>query len=142
MKKDVAKFVAKCLTCQQVKIEHQKLAGMLQPLPIPEWKWDHVTMDFVSGLPKSIQGHETIWVIVDRLTKTAHFLPVGQTDSLDSLSRRYVREIVRLHGVPISIVSDRDPRFTSQFWQSLQAALGTDLCFSTAFHPQTDGQSE
>ena len=100
------------------------------------------TMDFVMGLPKSAQGYETIWVIVDRLTKTTHFLPVGQTDTLDSLSRRYVREIVRLHGVPISIVSDRDPRFTSRFWQSLQAALGTDLCFSTTFHSQTDGQSE
>ena len=116
MKKDVARFVAKCLTCQQVKIEHQKPAGMLQPLSIPEWKWDHVTMDFVTGLPKSTQGHETIWVIVDRLTKTAHFLPMGQTDSLDSLNRRYVREIVRLHGVLISIVLDRDPHFTSQFW--------------------------
>ena len=142
MKSDVAKFVAKCLTCHQVKAEPQKPAGTLQPLPIPEWKWEHITMDFVTRLPKSAQSHETIWVIVDRLTKTTHFLPVGQTNTLDSLSRRYVREIVRLHGVPISIVSDRDPRFTSQFWKSLQTALGTNLCFSTAFHPQTDGQSE
>ena len=142
MKADVARFVVKCLTCQQVKAEHQKPAGKLQPLSIPEWKLDHVTMDFVAGLPKSVQGHEAIWVIVDRLTKSAHFLPVSMTDTLESLSRRYIREIVRLHGVPITIVSDRDPRFTSQFWQSLQTALGTSMCFSTTFHPQTDGQSE
>ena len=142
MKVDVAKFVSRCLTCQQVKVEHQRPAGMLRPLSIPEWKWEHVTMDFVSGLPKSQQGHEMIWVIVHRLTKMAYFLPARLTDTLESLSRKYIREIIRLHGVPMSIVSDRDPRFTSQFWQSLQEALGTKLCFSTAFHPQTDGQSE
>ncbi|KAL2226202.1 UNVERIFIED_CONTAM: Transposon Tf2-12 polyprotein [Sesamum indicum] len=142
MKKDVAEFVAKCMTCQQVKAEHQAPAGKLRPLSIPEWKWEKITMDFVVGLPRTFKKHDAIWVIVDRLTKSAHFLPVRITDSLDKLAGLYISEIVRLHGIPISIVSDRDPRFTSRFWESLQRALGTKLHFSTAFHPQTDGQSE
>ncbi|KAL0417133.1 UNVERIFIED_CONTAM: Transposon Tf2-11 polyprotein [Sesamum latifolium] len=133
--------LAKCITCQQVKAEHQAPAGKLRPLSIPEWKWE-ITMDFIVGLPRTLRKHDAIWVIVDRLTKSAHFLPIRQGDSLDKLAELYVAEIVRLHGVPVSIVSDRDPRFTSRFWGSLQRALGTKLHFSTAFHPQTDGQSE
>ncbi|KAL0411358.1 UNVERIFIED_CONTAM: Transposon Ty3-G Gag-Pol polyprotein [Sesamum latifolium] len=108
MKKDVAEFVAKCMTCQQVKAEHQAPA---------EWKWEKITMDFVVGLPRTLRKHDAIWVIVDRLTKSAHFLPIRQGDSLDKLAELYVAEIVRLHGVPVSIVSDRDPRFTSRFWE-------------------------
>ena len=96
----------------------------------------------MTGLPRTQRQHDAIWVIVDRLTKSAHFLPINVKDSLEKLAKFYVDEIVRLHGVPVSIVSDRDPRFTSRFWPSLQAALGTRLHFSTAFHPQTDGQSE
>ncbi|KAL0285964.1 UNVERIFIED_CONTAM: Transposon Ty3-G Gag-Pol polyprotein [Sesamum calycinum] len=142
MKKDVAEFVARCLTCQQVKAEHQAPAGKLHPLTIPEWKWEKITMDFIVGLPRTFRKHDAIWVVVDRLTKSAHFLPIRQNDSLDKLAELYVSEIVRLHGIPTSIVSDRDPRFTSHFWGSLQRALGTKLHFSTAFHPQTDGQSE
>ena len=142
MKKDIAKFVARCLIYQQVKAEHQRPAGLLQRIPIPEWKWDHINMDFVVGLPRTRQGHDAIWVIVDRLTKSAHFLAIRRTDPLDRLADLYCREIIRLHSVPLSIISDRDPRFTSRFWQSLQQALGTQLRFSTAFHPQTDGQSE
>ena len=99
-------------------------------------------MDFVSGFPTTSSGQDAIWFIVDRLTKTTHFLPIRLAQSVDSLSRIYVREIVRLHGVPSSIVSDRDPHFTSRFWRCLQQALGSDLLFSTTFHPQTDGQSE
>ena len=98
-------------------------------------------MDFVTGLPRTQRQHDAIWVIVDRLTKSAHFLPINVEDSLEKLAQLYVDEIVRLHGVPVSIVSDRDPRFTSRFWPSLQAAIGTHLHFSIAFHPQTDGQS-
>ncbi|KAL0462737.1 UNVERIFIED_CONTAM: Transposon Tf2-11 polyprotein [Sesamum latifolium] len=139
--KDVAEFVAKCLTCQQVKAEHQAPAGKLHPLSIPEWKWEKITMDFVIGLPRTFRKHDAVWVIVDRLTKSAHFLPIYQ-NSLDKLAELYISEIVRLHGIPTSIVSDRDPRFTSHFWGSLHKALGTKLHFSTAFHPQTDGQSE
>ena len=142
MKKDVVRFVEKCLTCQQVKAEHQRPAGTLQPLEIPEWKWEQITMDFVSGLPRSPMNHDSIWVIVDRLTKTAHFIPILMTYSMDRLAELYIQHIVRLHGVPKSIVSDRDTRFTSKFWKSLQNALGTRLRFSSAFHPQTDGQSE
>ena len=99
-------------------------------------------MDFVTGLPRARNGHDAIWVIVDRLTKSAHFIAIKQTDKLDKLAELYEKEIVRLHGVPISIISDRDPRFTSTFWKSLHKVLGTRLHFSSAYHPQTDGQSE
>ncbi|KAG4215071.1 hypothetical protein ERO13_A01G154550v2 [Gossypium hirsutum] len=113
---------------------------LLQPIVIPEWKWDRVTMDFVSSLPLTPSKKDRVWVIVDRLTKSAHFVPIRTDYLLDKLAELYV--IVRLHGVPIYIVSDRDLRFTSRFWKKLQDALGTKLHFSTAFHPQTDGQSE
>ena len=142
MKKDISEFVSKCLICQQVKAEHQVPSGLLQPITIPEWKWDSITMDFVTGLPLTPKKKDAIWVIVDRLTKSAHFIPIRIDYSLDRLAELYVAEIVRLHGVPKSIISDRDPRFTSRFWIKLQEALGTKLNFSTAFHPQTDGQSE
>ena len=99
-------------------------------------------MDFVTGLPRTQKQHDAIWVIVDRLTKSAHFLPINVEDSVEKLDKLYVDKIMRLHGVPVSIVSDQDPRFTSSFWLSLQAALGTRLLFSTSFHPQMDSQSE
>ena len=142
MKAEIATYVSKCLTCAKVKVEYQKPSGLLQQPEIPEWKWERITMDFITKLPKTTSGLDTIWVIVDRLTKSAHFLPIKETDKLEKLTRTYLREIVRLHGVPISIISDRDSRFTSRFWQSLQKALGTRLDMSTAYHPQTDGQSE
>ncbi|KAA3461209.1 Gag protease polyprotein [Gossypium australe] len=109
---------------------------------IPKWKWDRVTMDFVSGLPLSPKKKDVIWVVVDKLTKSAHFILVRTDFSLDKLVELYIFEIVRLHGVPLSIVSDRDPRFTLRFWKKLQEALGSKLHFSTAFQPQMDGQSE
>ncbi|KAL5556669.1 hypothetical protein UlMin_038905 [Ulmus minor] len=115
LKKDVASYVAKCLVCQKIKAEHQRPAGVLQPIEIPEWKWEQISMDFVVGLPKTSNGYDAIWVIVDRLTKSAHFLPIKITYSLEQLADLYVKEIVRLHGVPISIISDRDSRFTSAF---------------------------
>ena len=96
-------------------------------------------MDFVSGLPRTVKGYDAIWVVVDRLTKSTHFLPIKKTYPLNHLAKLYVEEVVRLHGVPSSIVSHRDPRFTSHFWGALQDALGTKLKFSTTFHPQTDG---
>ncbi|GJU29730.1 putative reverse transcriptase domain-containing protein [Tanacetum coccineum] len=99
-------------------------------------------MDFVTKLPKMSTGQDTIWVIVDRLTKSAHFLPMKEKNSMNKLTRQYLKEVVTRHGVPVLIISDRDGRFTSQFWQSLQNALGTQLDMSTAYHPQTDGQSE
>ena len=108
-----------------MKAEYQRPLGLVQSLPIPEWKWEHIAMDFVTALPRTIRQHNAIWVIVDCLTKSAHFLPIKVTDSIDALSKLCVREIVRLHSVPVSIISDRDSRFVSQFWQSLQKALGT-----------------
>ena len=128
--------------CQRVKAEHQVLSGLLQPIRILEWKWDQITMDFVVGLPLTGRKHDSVWIVVDRLTKSAHFLPVRTDYSLDKLAELYIKEIVRLHGIPISIISDRDLRFTLRFWRKLQEALGTRLNFSTVFHSQTDGQSE
>ena len=128
--------------CQQVKAEHQKPAGLLQPLEVAEWKWEHVTMDFVTHFQRTPWRHDAVWMIVDRLTKSAHSLAVQMTFTLEEFSWLYIREIVRLHGVPVSIVSDRDPRFTTHFWKSFQKAMGTQLTMSTAFHPQIDGQSE
>ncbi|KAA3483172.1 integrase [Gossypium australe] len=109
---------------------------------VPKWKWDRVTMDFVTGLPLTSSKKDAVWVVIDRLTKSAHFIPVRVDFSLDKLADLYVFEIVRLHGVPLSIISNRDPRFTSRFWKKLQEALATKLSFSTTFHPQIDGQSE
>ncbi|GJX48795.1 putative reverse transcriptase domain-containing protein [Tanacetum coccineum] len=142
MKANIATYVSKCLTCAKVKAEHQRPSGLLVQPDIPQWKWDNITMDFVTKLPKSSQGYDTIWVIVDRLTKSAIFVPMRETDPMDKLARMYLKEVVTRHGIPLSIICDRDPRFTSNFWRSLQNALGTSLDMSTAYHPQTDRQSE
>ena len=115
VKKDISEYVSKCLTCQQVKVEHQVPSSLLNPLSIPQWKWDNITMDFVSGFPLTQRKHDAVWVIVDRLTKSAHFLPIRLDYSMDCLVDLYVNEIVKLHGIPLSIVSDRDPRFTLRF---------------------------
>jgi len=127
--------VSNCGICQQVKIEHQRLAGELQSLSIPEWKWEDVSMDFVTGLLRGKKGNDAIWVVVDRLTKSTLFLPIKMTDSVDKMVKLYVNEVIRLHGVPILIISYRDPRFTSRLWPSLQRALGTKLNLSMIFHP-------
>ncbi|GJW10156.1 putative reverse transcriptase domain-containing protein [Tanacetum coccineum] len=142
MKRDIATYVSKCLTCSKVKAEHQRPSDLLQQPEIPKWKWDKITMDFVTKLPRSKNGHDTIWVIVDRLTKSAHFLAIREDYSTERLARIYIDEIVARHGVHVSIISDRDGRFTSRCWQTVQKALGTRLDISTAYHPQTDGQSE
>ncbi|GJW78913.1 reverse transcriptase domain-containing protein [Tanacetum coccineum] len=133
MKRDIAEYISRCLTCSKIKVEHQKPSGFLQQPEIPEWKWEKITMDFVTKLPKSSSGHDTIWVVVDRLTKSAHFLPIREDYKTEKLAKIYTNEIVARHGVLVSIISDRDGRFTS---------LGTRLDMSTAYHPQTDGQSE
>nr|GFA85174.1 putative reverse transcriptase domain-containing protein [Tanacetum cinerariifolium] len=117
-------------------------SGLLVQPKIPEWKWDNITMDFVTKLPKSSQGYNTIWVIVDRLTKSSIFTPIRETDPIDKLARIYLKEVVTRYGIAVLIISDRDPRFTSNFWRSLQNALGTRLDMSTAYHPKTDSQSE
>ncbi|GKA99474.1 putative reverse transcriptase domain-containing protein [Tanacetum coccineum] len=135
MKADIATYVSKCLTCAKVKAEHQMPSGLLVQPDIPQWKWDNITMDFVTKLPKSSQGYDTIWVIVDRLTKSAIFVPMRETDPMDKLARMYLKEVVTRHGIPLSIICDRDPRFASNFWRSLQNALGTSLDMSTVVHP-------
>nr|GEU87069.1 putative reverse transcriptase domain-containing protein [Tanacetum cinerariifolium] len=142
MKADIATYVSNCLTCQRVKAEHQKPSGVLVQPEIPQWKWDNITMDFVTKLPRTQSGNDTIWVVVDRLTKSAHFLPMKETDPMDKLARLFLKEVVTRHRIPVSIICDRDPRFTSNFWKAFQKAMGTRLNMSTAYHPETDGQSE
>ncbi|GJX56663.1 putative reverse transcriptase domain-containing protein [Tanacetum coccineum] len=123
MKADIATYVSKCLTCAKVKAEHQKPSGLLQQPEIPVWKWERITMDFITKLPRTPSGYDSIWVIVDRLTKSAHFIPMNEKYKMEKLTRLYLKEIVYRHGVPVSIISDRDPRFASRFWRSLQGSL-------------------
>jgi len=115
MKRDIANYVTQCLICQRVKIEHQKSGGLLQPLPIPLWKWEHITMDFTIRLPRTSKHHDAIWVIVDQLTKSAHFLAIKVTFAVEQLADLYITEVVRLHGIPLLIVSDLDTKFVSKF---------------------------
>ncbi|KAI3712329.1 hypothetical protein L1987_70880 [Smallanthus sonchifolius] len=140
--RDIVKYVERCLTCLRVKAKHQKSYGKFQPLEIPLWKWENITMDLITKLPKTRKGYDAIWVVVDRLTKSAHFLPIKETYSSDRLAEIYVKEVVSCHGVPVSIISDRDTRFTSHFWKKFYKDMGTRLNLSTAYQPQTDGQSE
>jgi transposase InsO family protein len=142
MKRNVAEYVALCDTCQRVKAKHQRLVGLLQPLQVPEWKWEEIVMDFIVGLPRTQSGYDSIWVIVDRLTKVAHFIPVKTTYSGPQLAELYISRIACLHGVPKKIVSDRGTQFTLKFWERLHETLDTQLRFSSAYHPQTDGQTK
>jgi hypothetical protein len=142
LKRDVATHVSLCDVCQRVKAKHQRPVGLLQPLKVPEWKWEEIYMDFIVGLPHTRDGYDSIWVIVDRLTKVAHFVPVKTTYSGAQLAELYMLRIVCLHGVPKKIVSDRGTQFTSRFWKRLHESMDTKLNFSSAYHPQTDGQTE
>jgi hypothetical protein len=142
MKWDIAFFIARCDICQKIKAEHQLPAGLLQPLKIPVWKWEEVGMDFITGIPRSKCGHDSIWVVVDRLTKVAHFIPVKTTYNGRDLADLYICRIVSLHGVPKTIVSDRGTQFISRLCKKLHEAMGTKLSFRTASHPRTGGQTE
>jgi transposase InsO family protein len=142
MKRDITEYVALCDTWQRVKVEHQRPARLLQPLKIPEWKWEEIRMDFIVGLPRTQAEYDSIWVIVDRLTKFAHFIPVKATYSGAKLVELYMSRIVCLHGVPKKIVSNRGSQFTSKIWEKLHESMDTKLNFSSAYHPQTDGQTE
>nr|GEZ03139.1 reverse transcriptase domain-containing protein [Tanacetum cinerariifolium] len=142
MKADIASYVSKCLTCLKVKAEHQKLFDLLVQPEIPQWKWDNITIDFITKLPRTSSGYATIWIIVDGLTKSMHFLSMRENDPMDKLTRLYMKEVVTRHVIPVLIICDRNGRFTSNFWRSFQKALGTRLDMSTAYHLQTDGQSE
>jgi hypothetical protein len=142
MKREIAKYVSECDTCQRIKASHLKVAGTFQPLPIPSWKWEDICMDFIVGLPNTSRHHDSIWVIVDRLTKTAHFLPVHSTHKTEKYAEIYIDQIVCLHGIPKTIVSDRGALFVARFWEQLQKSLGTTVIRSSAYHPQTGGQTE
>ncbi|GJV90680.1 putative reverse transcriptase domain-containing protein [Tanacetum coccineum] len=140
MKRDIATYVNECLTCAKVKAEHQRPSGLLQQPEILEWKWENITMDFITKLPRTRNGHDAIWVVVDSMTKSAHFLAIREDYSTEKLARLYTDEIVAIHGVPMSIISDRGAWFTSRLWQTFQKSLGTRLDMSMTYHPQTDGQ--
>lgn len=142
MKNDVASYLARCLECQQIKAEHQHPAGLLQPLPIPEWKWETISMDFIIGFPKSRKNNDSIMVVVDKLSKSAHFILVQSTYRFVHVAHIFMQNIFRLHGLPKTIISDRDVKFTSVIWKRLFEELGTQLNFSTTYHPQTDGQTK
>ncbi|GJW97847.1 putative reverse transcriptase domain-containing protein [Tanacetum coccineum] len=131
MKADIATYVSKCLTCAKVKTEPQRPSGLLVQPEIPQWKWDNITIDFVTKLPRLSQGYDTIWVIVDRLTKSAIFVPMRETDPLEKLAKCTSRKWLRGMEIPVLIICDPDPRFASYFWRSLQKALGTNLTMST-----------
>ncbi|WVZ49848.1 hypothetical protein U9M48_001173 [Paspalum notatum var. saurae] len=142
MKREITKYVYECDVCRRVKADHLKSAGMLQPLAIPAWKWEDVHMDFIVGLPRTQKGYDSIWVIIDRLTKSTHFLPVKTHYTAATYAELYISRIVSLHGVPQTITSDRGSLFVSRFWEQLQTTLGTKLIRSSAYHPQTSGQVE
>jgi hypothetical protein len=130
------------LECQRVKAKHGHPARLLQPLPILEWKWEVVIMDFITELPRTSKQHDAIMVVVDKLTKPSHFIPMKTTHKTTNVVDIYMREVARLHGVPNTIVSDRDPKFTSKFWKGLFKGFGTNLNFSTTYHLESDGQTE
>ncbi|WVZ97437.1 hypothetical protein U9M48_042976 [Paspalum notatum var. saurae] len=142
MKREIAKYVSECDVCQRVKADHLKPAGMLQPLAVPAGKWEDIHMDFIVGLPHTQKGYDSIWVIIDRFTKSAHFIPVKTTYRAKQYAELYISRVVSLHGVPLTITSDRGSLFLSRFWEQLQTALGTNLIHSSAYHPQTSGQVE
>jgi hypothetical protein len=142
MKIEIARYVARCDTCRRVKAIHMKAAGPLQSLPVPTWKWEDISMDFIVGLPKTAKGYDSIWVIVDRLTKIAHFLPVRVKYTVATYAELYIARILSLHGVPKTIVSDRGPQFMFKFCEELHKALDTKLLHSSTYHPQTSGQTE
>jgi hypothetical protein len=136
MKIEITHYVARCDTCRRVKAIHMKAAGPLQSLHIPTWKWEDINMDFIVGLPRTVKGFDSIWVIVDRLTKIAHFLPVKTDHPVVVYAQLYIARILSLHGVPKTIVSDRGPQFVSKFWSELHKSLGTKLLHSSACHPK------
>jgi hypothetical protein len=138
MKNTIQDFVKSCDTCQRNKYLASSPGGLLQPLPIPNQIWEDISIDFVTGLPKA-RGYDAILVVVDRLSKYTHFIPLKHPYTARSIAEIFCKEIVKLHGIPLSIVSDRDPLFISSFWRELFKLQGTKLKMSTAYHPESDG---
>ncbi|MCO5564476.1 hypothetical protein L7F22_018137 [Adiantum nelumboides] len=142
LRKDTESFVCSCLVCQPVKYDREKAYGLLQPLQIPTTPWESIAIDFIFGLPKTSSGNEGIWTIVDQFSKQAHFIPVWKQITVKQMTKIFLVTVFKYHGMPISIVSDRDPRMTGLFWRALWQNLHSTLRFSSSYHPQTDGQSE
>ncbi|CAI5484512.1 unnamed protein product [Closterium sp. Yama58-4] len=142
MAADVQQFVTSCDTCQRMKSSKQKKAGLLQPLPVPEQPWQVVSLDFITGLPSTSRGHDSILVVIDKFSKMGHFIPTNATATAEATARLFFDRIITIHGIPATLISDRDPKFTSKFWKELMGLLGTKLAMSSAYHPQTDGQTE
>ncbi|CAI7802842.1 unnamed protein product [Closterium sp. NIES-53] len=142
MASDVQQFVTSCDTCQRMKSSKQKKTGLLQPLPVPEQPWQVVSLDFITGLPSTSRGHDSILVVIDKFSKMGHFIPTNATATAEATARLFFDRIITIHGIPATLISDRDPKFTSKFWKELMGLLGTKLAMSSAYHPQTDGQTE
>ena len=142
LRHDAESFVRDCITCQKMKYDRQKISGLLQPLPIPDRPWESISMDFIFDLPRTRSGNDGIWTIVDRFSKQAHFIAVRKKITAEQMAKTFLFNIFKYHGMPLSIVSDRDPRMTSLFWRAIFDNMGTSLKFSSSFHPETDGQSE
>jgi hypothetical protein len=142
MKCEITRYVSKCDTCQKVKVDYLKPGGLLQPWSIPDWKWDDISMDFIMGLPWTARKFDSIWVIVDQLTKSAHFIPINTSYQDWKYVEMYIACVVRLHGVPKMIISNRGSQFVAHFWEQLHTFLRTHLIRSLAYHPQTDDQTK
>jgi hypothetical protein len=142
MKREIAKYVSDCDTCRRIKADHLRCTRNLQPLSIPEWKWENICMDFIVGLPRTSHGYNSIWVIVDRLTKSAHFIPVATIYRVGQYAELYMSNIVHYHGIPRTIISDRGSIFVAPFWEQLYECLGTHLIRSSANHPPDRWQTE
>jgi hypothetical protein len=142
MKCEVARYISECDTYRKVKADYIKPGGLLQPLSIPEWKWDNISMDFIMGIPTTAHKFDLIWVIVDRLSKSAHFIPVNTNYRVQKYVEIYIAHVLCLHGVPKMIISDRGSQFVARYWEQLFASLETHLIHSSTYHPQTDGQTE
>jgi hypothetical protein len=134
MKRETARYVSECDTCRKVKVDYMKPGGLLQPLSILEWKWDDISMDFIVGLPMTACKFDSIWVIVDRLSKSAHFIPVHTNYNVQKYARIYITCVLCLHRVPKTIISDRGSQFVARFWEQLHASLGTHLIHSSKIH--------
>jgi hypothetical protein len=135
MKREAARYVSECDTCRKVKADYMKPGGLLQLLSIPDWKWDDISMDFIVGLPMTSRKFDSFWVIVDRLSKSAHFIPINTKYEVQKYVELYIAHVLCLHGVPKMIISDRGSQFVARFWEQLHTSLGTHLIHSSAYHP-------
>jgi hypothetical protein len=142
MKREIAKYVSECNSCRRVKTDHLRPGKNLQTLSILEWKWENICIDFIMGLPRTSHGYDSIWVIVDRLPKLAHFIPISTIYRVRQYVKFYISHIIRYHAILKIIISDRGSIFVARFWEQLHECLGSHLIRSLAYHPQTDGQTE